>query len=115
MIKLYVILSYVIIAFGAFLGLRHIDSLNDTITVQSLEIDSMKQSQAMLIDMYDQEIADLNKSVKERKVVIKEIVKNVKGTENEECIHRPIGDVIVDKLRKQNSDKKSTHSTVPKN
>lgn len=106
MTKIYIILSYVLIAFAGFLGLRHIDNLNDKVELQALEIESMKQSQIMVIEAYNQEIEELTKSAKERKVVVKEIVKTVKGTKDEECLNRTIPSNVLDKLRKQNNDKK---------
>lgn len=106
MTKIYIILSYVLIAFAGFLGLRHIDNLSDKVKLQALEIESMKQSQIMVIEAYNQEIEELTKSAKERKVVVKEIVKTVKGTKDEECFNRTIPSDVLDKLRKQNNDKK---------
>lgn len=106
MIKLYVILSYIIIGFGAFLGLRHIDDLQDKMAQQTREIESMKQSQSMVIEAYDQEIKELTETAKERKVVVKEIVKTVKGTKDEECLNRSMPSIVVDKLRQQNGSKK---------
>lgn len=106
MTKLYVILSYIVIGFGAFLGLRYIDDLQDKMALQALEIESMKQSQAMVIEAYDQEIKELTESAKERKVVVKEIVKTVKGTKDEECLNRSMPSIVVDKLRQQSSGKK---------
>lgn len=106
MIKLYVILSYIIIGFGVFLGLRHIDDLQDKMAQQTREIESMKQSQSMVIEVYDQEIKELTETAKERKVVVKEIVKTVKGTKDEECLNRSMPSIVVDKLRQQNSSKK---------
>ena len=106
MTKIYIILSYVLIAFAGFLGLRHIDSQSTKIKLQALEIESMKQSQIMVIEAYNQEIEELTKSAKERKVVVKEIVKTVKGTKDEECLNRTIPSDVLDKLRKQNNDKK---------
>lgn len=106
MIRLYVILSYAIIGILGFLGLRHINDLNNTVKLQKLEIESAKEAQNIVIETYDQEIKDLTESVKGRKVIIKEIVKTVKGTKDEECINRNIPDVIIDKLHKKSSDKK---------
>lgn len=106
MTKIYIILSYVLIAFAGFLGLRHIDSQSTKIKLQALEIESMKQYQSMVIEAYNQEIEELTKSAKERKVVVKEIVKTVKGTKDEECLNRTIPSDVLDKLRKQNNDKK---------
>lgn len=106
MIKLYVILSYIIIGFGVFLGLRYIDDLQDKMAQQTREIESMKQSQSMVIEAYDQEIKELTETAKERKVVVKEIVKTVKGTKDEECLNRYMPSIVVDKLRQQNSSKK---------
>jgi hypothetical protein len=106
MIKLYVILSYIIIGFGVFLGLRHIDDLQDKMAQHTREIESMKQSQSMVIEAYDQEIKELTETAKERKVVVKEIVKTVKGTKDEECLNRSMPSIVVDKLRQQNSSKK---------
>lgn len=106
MIKLYVILSYIIIGFGVFLGLRHIADLQDKMAQQTREIESMKQSQSMVIEAYDQEIKELTETAKERKVVVKEIVKTVKGTKDEECLNRSMPSIVVDKLRQQNSSKK---------
>ncbi|HHV6356552.1 TPA: hypothetical protein ACUMPZ_001763 [Haemophilus influenzae] len=106
MIRLYVILSYAIIGILGFLGLRHINDLNNTVKLQKLEIESAKEAQNIVIEAYDQEIKDLTESVKGRKVIIKEIVKTVKGTKDEECINRNIPDVIIDKLHKKSSDKK---------
>lgn len=106
MIRLYVILSYVVIGVLGFLGLRHINDLDNTIKSQKLEIESAKEAQNVLIETYDQEIKDLTKSAKERKVVVKEIVKTVKGTKDEECLNRNIPTIIIDKLHKQSSDKK---------
>lgn len=106
MIRVYVILSYVVIAVLGFLGLRHINDLDNTIKLQKLEIESAKEAQNVLIETYDQEIKDLTKSAKERKVVVKEIVKTVKGTKDEECLNRNIPTIIIDKLHKQSSDKK---------
>lgn len=106
MTKLYVILSYVVIGFLGFLGVRHIGNLNNTIKSQQLEIQSAKEAQKVVIEAYDQEIKDLTESAKERKVVIKEIVKTVKGTKDEECLNRNIPTIIVDKLHKQSNDKK---------
>lgn len=106
MSKLYVILSYVVIGFLGFIGLRHINTLNETIKAQKLEIESAKEAQKVVIDSYNQEIKDLTQSAKERKVVFKEIAKTIKGTKDEECLNRNIPIVIVDKLRTQNSNKK---------
>ena len=106
MIRVYVILSYVVIAVLGFLGLRHINDLDNTIKLQKLEIESAKEAQNVLIETYDQEIKDLTESAKERKVVVKEIVKTVKGTKDEECLNRNIPTIIIDKLHKQRSDKK---------
>lgn len=106
MIKLYVILSYVVIAFGAFVGLRYIDELSDTVKAQKTEIETTKQSQKMLIEAYDQEIKELTETAKERKVIVKEIVKTVRGTKDEECLNRTMPIVVVDKLRQQSSGKK---------
>lgn len=106
MIRLYVILSYAIIGILGFLGLRHINDLNNTVKLQKLEIESAKEAQNIVIEAYDQEIKDLTESVKGRKVIIKEIVKTVKGSKDEECINRNIPDVIIDKLHKKSSDKK---------
>lgn len=106
MIRLYVILSYAIIGILGFLGLRHINDLNNTVKLQKLEIESAKEAQSIVIEAYDQEIKDLTESVKGRKVIIKEIVKTVKGTKDEECINRNIPDFIIDKLYKKSSDKK---------
>lgn len=106
MIRLYVILSYAIIGILGFLGLRHINDLNNTVKLQKLEIESAKEAQNIVIEAYDQEIKDLTESVKGRKVIIKEIVKTVKGTKDEECINRNIPDIIIDKLHKKSSDKK---------
>ncbi len=101
MIRLYVILSYAIIGILGFLGLRHINDLNNTVKLQKLEIESAKEAQNIVIEAYDQEIKDLTESVKGRKVIIKEIVKTVKGTKDEECINRNIPDVIIDKLQQK--------------
>lgn len=106
MIRLYVILSYAIIGILGFLGLRHINDLNNTVKLQKLEIESAKEAQNIVIEAYDQEIKDLTESVKGRKVIIKEIVKTVKGTKDEECINHNIPDFIIDKLHKKSSDKK---------
>lgn len=106
MIKLYVILSYIIIGFGVFLGLRHINDLQDKMAQQTREIESMKQSQSMAIEAYNQEIKELTETAKERKVVVKEIVKTVKGTKDEECLNRSMPSIVIDKLRQQNSSKK---------
>nr|DAJ39532.1 MAG TPA: Protein of unknown function (DUF2570) [Caudoviricetes sp.] len=106
MIRLYVILSYVVIGFLGFIGLRHIGTLNDTIKSQKLEIETAKEAQKVVIEAYDQEIKDLTESAKERKVVVKEIIKTVKGTKDEECLNRHIPTIIIDKLHKQSSDKK---------
>lgn len=106
MIRLYVILSYVVIGILAFLGLRHINDLDNTIKAQKAEIESAKEAQKVLIEAYDQEIKDLTQSAKERKVVVKEIVKTVKGTKDEECLNRTMPTIVIDKLHKQSSDKK---------
>ena len=45
MIRLYVILSYVVIGILAFLGLRHINDLDNTIKAQKAEIESAKEAQ----------------------------------------------------------------------
>ena len=104
--KLYVILSYVVIGFLGFLGLRHINDLEHTIKSQQQEIESAKEAQKVLVEAYDQEIKDLTESAKERKVVVKEIVKTVKGTKDEECLNRNMPAIVIDKLHKQSSDKK---------
>lgn len=106
MIRLYVILSYVVIGVLGFLGLRHINDLNHTIKSQQQEIESVKEAQNVLIETYNQEINDLTESAKERKVVVKEIVKTVKGTKDEECLNRTMPTIIIDKLHKQSSNKK---------
>ena len=112
MTKLYVICSYIVIGFGAFLGLRYIDDLQNKMALQALEIESTKKSQAMVIEAYDQEIKELTETAKQRKVVVKEIVKSVKGTKDEECINRSLPSVVVDKLRQQGSGKKSAYSSL---
>ena len=106
MIRLYVILSYAVIGILGFLCLRHINDLDNTIKAQKAEIESVKEAQKVLVEAYDQEIKDLTESAKERKVVVKEIVKTVKGTKDEECLNRNMPAIVIDKLHKQSSDKK---------
>lgn len=103
---IYVICSYVIIGVLGFIGLRHIDSLNDKIISLEMQLESEKESMSMLIDAYNQEIEDLKETAKERKVVIKEVVKLVKGTKDEECLNRTIPDVVLEQLRKQSGGKR---------
>ena len=102
MTKIYIIISYIVVLFLFFIGSRHIDSLNRKIAEQEQELERLELSKKMLADAYDQEIADLTRTAKERKVVVKEIVKTVAGTKDEECLNRTIPSVIVDKLRKEN-------------
>ena len=100
---LYVMCSYVVIAVLAFIGFRHINSLTETVKHQQQEIVELKQSKQMIIDAYNDEIAEVRQSSQQRKIVIKEIVKKVKG-DDEKCLNSGIPSVIVDKL--QSKDKK---------
>lgn len=109
----YVVISYVVIAVVGFLGLRHIHDLNLEISAKKAEIASLKEKHKQVIEAYTLEIEQLTKTAKERKVVVKEITKLVKGTKDEECFNRTIPDAVLNKLRKTNSGK-STHSTLPK-
>lgn len=99
---IYIAGSYIIIAVVMFLGLQHINSLTNTVKQQKIDIDGLKHSRQLLIASYNQEIEELTKSSKDRKVVIKEITKTIKGTKDEECANSPIGSHVLDKLRNHN-------------
>ena len=101
----YVAISYVVIAVIAFLGLRHINELNQELALKKAEIANLQEQHKQVIEAYSLEIEQLTKTAKERKVVVKEITKLVKGTEDEECFNRAIPDVVLDKLRKPKNNK----------
>lgn len=103
----YIGCSYVIIGLFAFLGFRHINALTTTVHLQKLEIESLKQSQSMVIDAFNEEIKEMQEKAKERKETVKEIVKVVKGTDDEKCLNSRIPSAIIDRVRsKKSSDKK---------
>lgn len=108
---LYVGISYFVIAVIGFFGIRFILHQQSTITllqesVVKLEADvkQEKESKSMLIEAYNAEIAEIDSLSKQRKIVVKEIVKSVKGSDDEKCINSRIPSVVFDKLR--NNDKK---------
>ena len=101
----YVVISYVVIAVIGFSGLRHIHELNQELTLKKAEIANLQEQHKQVIEAYSLEIEQLTKTAKERKVVVKEITKLVKGTEDEECFNRAIPDVVLDKLRKPKNNK----------
>lgn len=102
---LYVVISYVVIAFIMFLGLRHISDLNNELATKNAELVSLKEQHKQVIEAYTLEIEQLTKTAKDRKVVVKEITKLIKGTKDEECFNRTIPDAVLDKLRNSKTSK----------
>lgn len=102
---LYVVISYVVIAFIMFLGLRHISYLNNEIATKTEELVNLKEQHKQVIEAYTLEIEQLTKTAKDRKVVVKEITKLIKGTKDEECFNRAIPDTVLDKLRNSKTSK----------
>lgn len=97
---LYVCLSYVVIGFVMFLGLRHIDSLNDNLALKEQEIQTVKESRDLMVKAYDEEIAELTKTAKQRKITVKEIVRVAKGSEDEKCLNTVISNDVLERLQK---------------
>lgn len=102
----YIILSYVIIGTVGIYGVNKIRQLNTQVKLQRLEIESMKESQARLIDSFNQEIQEIQEKSKERAVTVKEIVKVVKGTDDEKCINSAIPKPVLDRVRNKGNNKK---------
>ena len=101
---LYIVCSYVLIAVLALIGVRHINMLTHKVNLQKQEISELKQSKKMIIEAFNDEITEVRQSSNNRRVVIKEIVKMVKGTDDEKCLNSSIPNVVVDRL--QSKDKK---------
>lgn len=97
---LYVCLSYVVIGFVMFLGLRHIDNLNDNLALKEQEIQTVKESRDLMVKAYDEEIAELTKTAKQRKITVKEIVRVAKGSKDEECLNSVISSDVLERLHK---------------
>lgn len=98
----YIACSYVIIGIIGVLSYKHINNLSARIQTQQEELNSTKQSYEMVINAYNDEIKELQSATNSRKEKVREIVKVVKGTDDEKCLNSRIPSVVLDKVRNKN-------------
>lgn len=90
----------VVLAIGLILSViglsMKVSEQQQMIDLKNLEIESLKETQSAIIDSYEEDIAEREKKAKNRKYIVKEIVKVVG---NEKCINDPISPTIIERLQ----------------
>lgn len=98
----YIACSYVIIGIGGVLSYKHINNLSARLQIQQEELNRTKQSYEMVINAYNDEIKELQSATNNRKEKVREIVRVVKGTDDEKCLNSRIPSIVIDKVRNKN-------------
>lgn len=101
----YVAIGYVVLILTLIVTLNHMNELDVELTQKNEELTALRENHKQVISAFNQEIEEITKASKERKVVVKEITKLVAGTKDEECLNRIIPSNVLDKLRKSNTNK----------
>lgn len=93
------IVSLVMTGIGA---VKKISDQTAIIEAKTQEIVSLKETQKITVQAYEEDIAKREASNKKRRVVVKEIVKVVG---DEKCVNEPIDSRIIDRVQQYNKDK----------
>lgn len=94
---------FVVVAILTIIGLcMRVGEQNALIKEQENEIQTLKVEQERTIKAYEEDIAKREKNTRNRKAVVKEIIKVVG---NEKCVNDPIDSRIIDRLQQYNKGK----------